>query len=388
MQSDLLQPDQTLLEYFVGDSSIFVFVIGQEKYEVKEIKKDFPLESWVDTLRFSLGENHSSSVEAYGHVAHELYEKLIAPVDSILSEKVIIVPDGVLGYVPFEALLSSQVKDLADFKSYPYLIKDKQISYCYSATLLREMMEKQHKRQPAGSLVAFAPFYEGSYAKLDSTMSLTFDTLTNGRDTLIFKDIVTRKDFNKLPDSGEEVKAASLFWDGDYFLNTDATEDRFNEVAGNYRIVHLSTHGVVDSRSGDYSYLAFAEQKDSLENEFLYIRDLYNLQLNADMVVLSACETGIGELQRGEGIISLARGFTYAGAKSIITSLWSVSDEHTKDLMLNFYKYLKMGFSKDEALRKAKLTLIENLSPEDGMYAHPYFWSGFIGIGDMRPLDF
>ncbi|MEZ4935714.1 MAG: CHAT domain-containing protein [Saprospiraceae bacterium] len=185
-----------------------------------------------------------------------------------------------------------------------------------------------------------------------------------------------------MPASGEEVKAASLFWNGDYYLNADATEDRFNEVAGNYRIVHLSTHGVADSRSGDYSYLAFAEQKDSLENEFLYVRDLYNIQLNADLVTLSACETAAGELQRGEGIISLARAFAYAGAKSILTTLWVADDSATRDLMKVFYQQLKNGEAKDRALQKAKQELLGN-----GRFAHPFFWAGFVPVGDMQALD-
>ena len=134
---------------------------------------------------------------------------------------------------------------------------------------------------------------------------------------------------------------------------------------------------------GDYSFLAFYELKDSIENEWLYNRELYDLELNADMVVLSACETGIGELQQGEGIISLARGFSYAGAKSIITSLWTVDDEEAPILMNSFYQYLDDGLSKDAALRQAKLDYIQN-SPKP----HPYFWASFIPIGDMQPISF
>ncbi|MEZ4955450.1 MAG: CHAT domain-containing protein [Saprospiraceae bacterium] len=325
---------------------------------------------------------YRNTVQQYIGAGQRLYEKLIEPVKEKLSTKeLIIVPDGVLGYVPFGALLSGKPKRASIFDTYPFLEKDYKISYCYSATLLREMKEKQHKRQPTGSLVAFAPFYEGSYTKLDSTFSISFDTLANGKDTLIFNDVATRKDFINLPASGEEVKAASLFWDGDYYLNSDATEDRFNEVAGNYRIVHLSTHGVADSRSGDYSYLAFAEQKDSIENELLYVRDLYNIQLNADLVTLSACETAAGELQRGEGIISLARAFAYAGAKSIVTTLWVADDNATKDLMKVFYQQLKKGDAKDSALQKAKLKLLE-----DRRHAHPFFWTGFVPVGDMSTM--
>ncbi len=138
---------------------------------------------------------------------------------------------------------------------------------------------------------------------------------------------------------------------------------------------------------GDYSYLAFAEVKDSIENELLYVRDLYNLQLNADLVVLSACETAQGELQRGEGIISLARAFAYAGAKSIVTTLWVVDDAASKDLMKEFYLQLRKGKAKkntkDAALQAAKLKLVDG---KDAVRKHPFFWAGFIAVGDMSAI--
>ena len=396
VQDTLLTADQTLLEYFVGDSSIFVFTIKKDDYQVMEIKKDFPLEDWVKQLQNGLagyyGKNQSEwtddlfkgTLQDYLAAAPKLYDKLIAPVKNLLTKEVILVPDGVLGYVPFEALLTGKPAKVSDFGSYPFLLNDHQFSYCYSATLLREMKEKRHKKPPIKSLVAFAPFYEDSYATADSTISIEFNTLVNGQDTFFISGVVTRKEFRELVESGEEAATAAKLWGGDYYLNSDATEDRFNEVAGDYRIVHLSTHGIADARVGDYSYLAFAEQKDSIENEFLYVRDLYNTQLNADLVVLSACETAAGELQRGEGIISLARAFAYAGAKSILTTLWVVDDAASKDLTKEFYVQLKKGKAKDEALRLAKR---KHLKVNDNTRKHPFFWAAMIGVGDMTALD-
>ncbi|MEL6988825.1 MAG: CHAT domain-containing protein, partial [Bacteroidota bacterium] len=123
--------------------------------------------------------------------------------------------------------------------------------------------------------------------------------------------------------------------------------------------------------------------KDSLGMEKLYINDLYSMHLPADMVVLSACETGVGELVEGEGIISLAQGFMYAGAGSVITSLWSVRDNSTSEFMKSFYQHLKTGVTKSEALRNTKIDFIEN-QPN---YAHPFYWAPFVGIGDMQPVD-
>ena len=134
----------------------------------------------------------------------------------------------------------------------------------------------------------------------------------------------------------------------------------------------------------DSSYLAFSENKTQAESNLLFARDIYNLKLDSDLVVLSACETAVGEKQLGEGIISLARAFTYAGARSSLTTLWQVNDEAASQLMQNFYKALKAGQPKDKALQNAKLNYLEN-NPNE--FVHPFYWSAFIPIGDMRAID-
>lgn len=390
VQNQLLEKGQTMLEYFVGDSSIFVFVIRPDKYEVKEIPRDFALDSLVQQLRDGLYGYHSASrktdklfeetINKYTATAQQLYQKLVAPVEHLLTDNLLIIPDGILGYVSFEALLTGAIENEKNYASYPYLLKKYRVSYCYSATLLQEMKQKQHRRQPSKTLLAMAPFYNKSYDYLENQFGkILQDELQ--KDSLDF--FVNRKSFRDLPNSGEEAITASKLWKGDYFVNKDATEERFNHLAGDYRILHLPTHGVADHRVGDYSYLAFTEVQDSVENELLYVRDLYNLQLNADLVILSACETGVGELQRGEGIISLARAFAYAGAKSMVTSLWVANDTSTKELMTEFHKQLRKGKTKDVALQAAKL---EYLDKRPGNEAHPYFWAAFIAIGDMSKI--
>jgi CHAT domain-containing protein len=134
----------------------------------------------------------------------------------------------------------------------------------------------------------------------------------------------------------------------------------------------------------DFSLLAFTEIQDTIENEYLYSGDLYNLRLNADLVVLSACETGLGKMSRGEGILSLARGFAYAGSKSILTTLWSVNDQATAIIVEGFYKHIKAGKSKDEALQLSRLEFLEKT---DNKTAHPFLWAPFIMIGDTAPIQ-
>ncbi|HLP95061.1 MAG TPA: CHAT domain-containing protein [Saprospiraceae bacterium] len=378
VQDTLLQKDQALLEYFTGDSSLFLFVVRPDTFLVQEVKRDFPLEAWIDSLRFGLYGYYTTdksqrtdslreaALNSYIRYAQLLQQKLIAPVAAWLPEKVILVPDGPLGYIPFDALLSAEPEDRNNFKSYPYLLQKHQFSYTYSATLLREMRDKKHRREPQYDFAAFAPFYNGD------------TTLLAG---MYAYDDLMRKDLQPLAFSGPEVAAAAKLMKGETIAGPAATEERFTSTAGNYRILHLATHGRADNRVGDYAFLAFNEIKDSIENELLYVKDLYNLQLNADLVVLSACETGIGKLQRGEGIISLARAFAYAGAKSIVTSLWSVNDKSTSELMRFFYRELRRGKDKDEALRLARQRLIREATVRN---SHPFFWAAFVPLGDMR----
>jgi CHAT domain-containing protein len=377
VQSELLQPNQSLLEYFVGDSSIFAFLVRKDTFMVKEIKHDFPLDKWVKDMTKngiygdpSKPTNNNETITNYTHAAYQLYEKIVAPVAGQLTEQVIVVPDGVLSYVPFEALLTQKPPREGAFSTYPFMLREHQISYCYSATLLKEMQQKQHRQKPSGEALALAPFYHGNVPELVSRIDKM--SLLTLRDTL-----------GSLKASGEEVAIVAKLMNGEAKYGGQSSLEQFKEAASSYRILHLSTHGVASDQTGDYVYLAFAVPGDSTAYDKLYARDLYNYQLNADMVVLSACETGSGKLRRGEGIISLARAFAYAGAKSIFPTLWQVSDAKTAELMKLFYKNLKMGMSKDAALRKAKLDFIADKKLGN---PHPFYWAGMIGIGDMAPI--
>ncbi|MCO6489160.1 MAG: CHAT domain-containing protein [Phaeodactylibacter sp.] len=371
IQDSLLDDSQALLEYFVGDSSIFIFLVKKDDYQVHEVKRDALLEKWVEQLRHNISQQHIVNLETYAEVAPKLYDKLFAPIANQLPERLIIIPDGILGYVPFEALLTEAPENVYEPEHFPYLLRRHQISYSYSATLLREMQQKKHRQTPTREMLAMAPF-----ATTDTILTSHLDQSGWQADT--------RGDTLKpLLWSRTELDSLKEIFHTDAFYGQDATEERFTELAGAYRFIHLPTHGKADSRVGDYSWLAFAPRPDSLENELLYVRDLYNLSLNADLVTLSACETAAGELQRGEGIISLARAFAYAGAKSIATTLWQVNDRSTQELMVSFYRYLDAGLPKDEALRQAKLDYLEAHS---GTAAHPCFWAAVIGIGDMEAV--
>lgn len=371
---DLL-PEQTgLIEYLVGDSSLYIYYHFPSGDGVLEQALDGELAQKVVDFRESIfgyflgadrsEEVYQSSAAQFTQLATAMYQYLLGPLEKhSLPAKLIIIPDGVLGYLPFDALLTAAPNQPTRFRSHPYLLKSHQISYCYSANLLQEMLAKRNRRTPK-QFLAFAPSFSGG---------------TDGQSGLL-----SRAELKPLLHNQQEVKAITKMIGGELFLGSRATEKQFRAIGDQYRILHFATHGKANDEAADYSYLAFAEIPDSTENEFLFVHDLYNMELNADLAVLSACETGTGKLYRGEGIMSLARGFSYAGIPSIVTTLWSVNDAKTSELMQGFYAELKTDTDKTMALQQAKLQMIQNSS--DDLQAHPFYWSGAILIGNPAPI--
>jgi CHAT domain-containing protein len=165
---------------------------------------------------------------------------------------------------------------------------------------------------------------------------------------------------------------------GKAFTGPDASEEIFKQLAVGSHIIHLATHATLDDEDPLKSKLVFSEGNAD-EDGLLNVYEIYNLDLAARMVVLSACNTGAGKLNRGEGIMSLARAFFYAGVQNLIMTLWTVSDIQSTELMLGFYRQLIAGRSTESALRKAKLEFLEQASPS---YQHPQYWAGYILVGN------
>ncbi|MEP7323766.1 MAG: CHAT domain-containing tetratricopeptide repeat protein [Saprospiraceae bacterium] len=376
----LLSPAQTIVEYFTGDSSIFIFVINQNQSKLIAVRLDFPLNTWTGQFRNGISGYYESEAKSstlykttltdYAQASLSLYQKLIAPIASFLSSEVIFIPDGQLNNISFDALISSVPEDLSNFKTYPFLVSNHTISYAYSATMYAHMKNKIHLRTPENDLLAFAPFYLNDSDKLIAQASRSW---------------INNEDLKSLPYSGEEVIQAKRNIGGrsQIYVGANATREKFSTMASVYRILHLGTHAKANEKQGEFSFIAFAPAKDTDNNNLLFHSDLYNLSLNADLVTLSACETGTGELLEGEGMVSMASAFAFAGAKSIVTSLWSVNDQSTMQLMSQFYKELNQGQSKNIALAKAKRSY---LKAHPGITAHPYYWAAFIEIGDVSAL--
>jgi CHAT domain-containing protein/HEPN domain-containing protein len=371
-----LDPGTTLLSYVLLDSAVAVFAVNEEGLNHLLLHPASKVAAQVQQLQKTTLNglptdkvSNAGAADTLHQVAHQLYRELIAPLESRgwLSERLVIMPEGVLGYIPFELLLKELPTQDASPDQLAYLLQDHTISYAYSASLLLEMQELKHRPQRK-AVLAFAPSFTA-----DTTTAIASQPLA-----------VRRNALGELFFNQQEVEKISDLVRADLYLDDQATEAKFLENAEQYSILHLATHSKANDRLGDQAFLAFTALDDDEENEILYNRDLYNLQLNADMVVLSACETGIGELQNAEGVISIARGFSYAGAKSIVSSLWAVNDATTQEIMVDYYANLAAGQPKDEALRAAKLTFIENYRGD----AHPFYWAPFIVIGDTAPLQF
>ncbi len=365
-----LAPDQALLMYSQTGAHLYLFVLTRDTFCVKSLPPDLALNGEIENFRNSLTEYFTAadpddvlydlSLEKYVALAQLLYGKLVLPVAALLPERVIIIPDGKLCYLPFEALLTGAPKDAGNFRSYPFWAREKALSYALSTDFLVET-RKPPARKPEKNWLGIAPF--APETGTDSGMIARASSADSGFPLLSF--------------SGQEVNNIAAMLQGETWLNTATRPGRFQEAAFRYRILHLATHSRADDRMGHYSYLV-----TSMSGERLPAKDLYQMSLAAEMVVLSACEAGGGELLRGEGIIGLVRAFTYAGARSIVASLWLASDQSTANLMLDFYRRLLQGTPRDVALKAARINTI-NQSPAA---AHPFFWAGFRVYGNTKSL--
>ena len=367
IQKVLKQDSTHLIEYFVGDEHIFIFLLDGSEVRGIRLQQDFPLDQWVNEYRLGMNAQAEDMAQSFIYASRQLYDKLFLPVKAAfpnLPERIHIVPDGSLGYISFDALITDDPTVQSGNGKISYLIYDHQISYIYAANLL--LQEDRINRVNPIECLALSPSYQPGE-----------DLLADGSNT--------RTGFEKLVHSKPEVMAINRLLGGELLIDEMATEANFKRQATKSRIIHISSHANVNDVNPMYSRIVLAVDSDreSQEDGFLEVAELFNMDLSAEMVVLSACETGIGKLYRGEGIVSLAQGFFFAGTQSIITTLWRVNDASTYKIMATFYEQLKNGQPKDAALRQSKLTYLDN---SDQLHQHPFYWSGIIPIGNMKAL--
>lgn len=370
-----------LLEYAIGNSEVYVFVLDKGAMTAERLAptpKD--LEERVGKLHEALSgyealaKDPEEAYRAYVESAAQLYELLLAPVlhGRTGIDRLVIVPDGVLAHLPFEALLTATPPQNMPYKELPYLIRDYAVSYHYSSVLRLEMAGTNPEKRPNnnGRMLAMAATYTG-------TADTAYTALrTPGHNRL-------RRQLDELPAAKKEVEELSRRFSGSFALDDRANETAFKNQAPEYAVLHIAAHGILDEQNPMLSALVFTENGDSVQDNFLQAHEISKMNLNADLVVLSACETGFGRFEQGNGTASLARAFLYAGAPALVVSLWEVNDVSTSALMTLFYDRLFSGEDKAQALRHAKL---DYLSQAKGTAGHPAFWSAFTLVGDENPV--
>jgi CHAT domain-containing protein len=380
---ELLDEETALIEYVVADSIVYIFCVDKTHFELyqQKITKN-QLSKQVADLRKALSDykfiksSPKASMELYLKTAYWFYENLLEP--AIHHENIkhlLIIPDGELGHLPFEAFLTQSVEShTADYKKLPYLLHDFKISYDYSASLWDEneqTYEKVEHQAHRGLVLACA----ASYNQKDSSTARSEKLSTNLRQI--------RQVLGDLPAAKAEVEGLAKKFKGTFLYGNAANESFFKDHANEYGVIHLAMHGLLDEAHPILSSLAFTENGDSLEDNFLRAYEIVHLNLNAELVVLSACETGYGKFEEGEGVISLARSFMYAGVPSLVVSMWEVNDQSTAKIMMLFYENLSKRMDKAKALQKAKIDYLQMAS---GIAAHPAFWAAFIQLGDHHPV--
>jgi len=378
--------DDIMLDYFLTEKSVRIFAISQNDFAVDTVAIDSNFVPLIDSFRRRI---KKVDLSHYADEGLRIYRTLIQPVAERLDGKkhIIIIPHMELYQIPFEALISRPMPaDLLDFSHADYLIDKFEISYYISAELFVENFSKQrladvHEPAEISGFVGYAPvFSEQSNTETIFTANRpTIESAAPDRSVSI-----DGKNFTALEYSKSEVEGiADLFTQKKMpaigYFYADASEGRFKELAKNFKFVHVATHGIIDDQNPNLSGIIFAQPTDSLAGEdgILYAAETYNLNLNADLLALSSCESGVGKLVRGEGLLSLTRGFIYSGARNLLVSLWKVSDKNTRELMLDFYSNVLDGKSYSCALRQAKLHMIRNSGT-----SFPKLWSGFILIGE------
>jgi CHAT domain-containing protein len=362
-----LRSREMLLEFFYTEKHIYRFAISREGIQCQKIDHGYAFNSELDTVKIYLSRNFLSDSIEISHdlflkTAHSLYEKLIPDMPGY--SRLIIIPEGRLSYFPFDILVTKPVLEFSgQYKDVPFLIRDCSIRYGYSATLLDRLDNTGRIR--LDKLIAFAPGYGNTSDMVASA----------GK----FRDIpIDRTSLRPLPYSIKEVEEIGKISGGKAYTDTMASEELFKRFAGESHIIHLATHAFLDDDDPLKSKLVFSDGNVQ-EDGFLNVYEIYNLDLAARMVVLSACNTGTGMMKNGEGIMSLARAFIYAGVPNIVMTLWTISDRQSYKLMLGFYRQLIAGQSTESALRKAKLEFLEQAEP---IYQHPRFWAGYILVGN------
>ncbi len=350
--SKAIPDDAIMLEYYVSKEELCIVALGNEK--AVTLTYSISADSLKKKVHGLIEASKTTDAQEYFPLATELYTILLKDILDGFPEtkKIIIVPDGSLGLLPFEMLIAPEKNEgnPGNYFELPYLIRNYEISYLFSGGTIKAKTRQENKRKPFWGI---SPRYSG-------------------------------KHFPDLPFAEKEVLDLSDMLGGEATCGKIATAQTFRESPKAFEVIHIAGHATANPDNPMASAIHFSEEENDSDTD-ISVLELYHMDIPANMVVLSACSSGTGKLVESEGIMSMARGFAEAGCPSTLTTLWPVGDQPTYELMLGFYNYLRKGLSRSEALRKAKIDFIDYGGAKT---ASPYFWAGAVLIGDDEPVYF
>ncbi|SFC70448.1 CHAT domain-containing protein [Flexibacter flexilis DSM 6793] len=384
IKHNLLKENEALIEYYVGKDSIYAFAATRTQIQSFVLPQENILAYDVGLLRKQIASEKAlrlyPTFRYFTQTAHELYKTLLAPVEGLIAGKdLIIVADRELNQLPFEVLLTKEyTSNEQDYSRLDYLLKSHTVRYASSAAVLAELTARNERNAP-NDYLAFAPvFAEGSGVGKVKEQTGIFRPLKTNENGV--RGYLRNETIAPIPETATEVAAVEKIFTQQQGKTKVYTFGEAHETQlkgmdlDSYKYVHFATHGFcTDHNATDAAGIILSQEGNKYDDGVLYSGEVYGLRLNAKLVVLSACETGLGKEVNGEGLTGLATGFFHAGANGVVVSLWQVADQSTSELMISMFRKLSQQPNNAEALRAAKLKLIGQ--PQT---ASPFFWAAFI----------
>ena len=381
----LLDSESVMLEYSLGEYRSFVWLVTNDSLDVIQLADRATIETAAERLFASLHTlEYGASARAEQEDALRTVSRLIIqPLAHLIGKKrLVIIADGSLNYLPFQTLASG-IEGRSE-----QLLDTREVVALPSMSVLAALRARASGERPAKSLAVFAdPVFEKTDPRLGGVgVDEAHDNFNAGQD----RSFVTRSSLAgflpRLEGTLAEAHAiTALVSQDEPFVAVGFRASReavLGQNLGDYRFLHFATHGRVDRKTPALSALVLSrfDERGAEQNGYLRLHDIYGLEMNADLVVLSACETGLGTDIYGEGLVGLTQGFLYAGARSLLVSLWNVPDRATAELMTEFYREIfDQGSSPAAALRHAQQSMAS-----DRRWNDPYFWGAFVLLGDWR----
>ncbi len=369
-----LSNKEAIVSYFWGNENSYIFSITRTKLTVSEIIKPDNVEQLIENYKKAINQMNRKKFIDFGHQLFNILLK--APLENKNLKEVNsiqIIPDGILAEIPFESLITAPSETNTTYSSLPYLIQKYKVSYHYSATLLQWTIQQKNsrkKRKSKTNYIGFAPVYTNKKQK---------KSLLEAQRNIRIGD----KKFQELLHSETEINAIQKQFkqhgfESKKWLHEKATTPRFKLEIKNYKYVHVAGHYVFNKKDPLLSGIIFSPSKQNKNipttEPILYIGDAYNLQINADLILLSCCDTGRGKIEKGEGVMAINRGFIYSGASNIIHTLFKVYDKSSAELVQHFFRQvLDKNKNYTEALQITKIDMIKN-------GAKPKHWAGYVLI--------